>query len=51
MAEITIFTAARALQGEELRSKLTTEFADLYHDLDKGVQPYQLHVALGAAAS
>lgn len=39
MAEITIFTAGRALQGEEVRSKLTTEFADLYHDLDKGFSP------------
>lgn len=39
MAEITIFTAARALQGEEVRLKLTAEFADLYHDLDKGFSP------------
>lgn len=39
MAEVTIFTAARALQGEEVRSKLTTEFAELYHDLDKGFSP------------
>lgn len=39
MAEITIFTAGRALQGEEVRSKLTAEFADLYHDLDKGFRP------------
>nr|BDO47175.1 14-alpha sterol demethylase Cyp51A [Aspergillus lentulus]BDO47176.1 14-alpha sterol demethylase Cyp51A [Aspergillus lentulus]BDO47177.1 14-alpha sterol demethylase Cyp51A [Aspergillus lentulus] len=39
MAEITIFTAARALQGQEVRSKLTAEFADLYHDLDKGFTP------------
>lgn len=39
MAEITIFTAARALQGEEVRCKLTTEFASLYHDLDKGFRP------------
>ncbi|KAM5444551.1 Lanosterol 14-alpha-demethylase [Microsporum ferrugineum] len=39
MAEITIFTAGSALQGEEVRSKLTTEFAILYHDLDKGFSP------------
>ncbi|KAF9888685.1 Lanosterol 14-alpha-demethylase [Aspergillus nanangensis] len=39
MAEITIFTAGRALQGEEVRQKLTSEFADLYHDLDKGFSP------------
>ncbi|KAL1649171.1 Lanosterol 14-alpha-demethylase [Diplodia intermedia] len=39
MAEITIFTASRALQGEEVRKKLTAEFADLYHDLDLGFSP------------
>ncbi|KKZ61267.1 eburicol 14-alpha-demethylase [[Emmonsia] crescens] len=39
MAEITIFTAGSALQGAEVRSKLTTEFAVLYHDLDKGFSP------------
>ncbi|KAH7050239.1 cytochrome P450 51 [Macrophomina phaseolina] len=39
MAEITIFTASRALQGEEVRSKLTAEFAELYHDLDLGFSP------------
>lgn len=39
MAEITIFTAGSALQGEEVRSKLTAEFAALYHDLDKGFSP------------
>ncbi|KAH7140787.1 cytochrome P450 [Dactylonectria macrodidyma] len=39
MAEITILTAARALQGDEVRSKLTAEFAALYHDLDLGFSP------------
>lgn len=39
MAQITIFTAASALQGQEVRSKLTTDFADLYHDLDGGFNP------------
>lgn len=39
MAEITIFTAGRALQGLEVRKKLTAEFAELYHDLDLGFQP------------
>ncbi|KAL7917803.1 cytochrome P450 [Trichoderma austrokoningii] len=39
LAEITIFTAARALQGDEVREKLTAEFASLYHDLDMGFQP------------
>lgn len=39
MAEITVFTAARTLQGEEVRSKLTSEFAELFHDLDLGFTP------------
>ena len=39
MAEITIFTARSALRGQGVRSKLTAEFADLYHDLDKGFSP------------
>ncbi|KJZ76396.1 Eburicol 14-alpha-demethylase [Hirsutella minnesotensis 3608] len=39
MAEITIFTAGRTLQGKEVRSRLTAEFADLYHDLDLGFRP------------
>lgn len=39
MAEITLFTAARSLQGEEVRRKLTAEFAVLYHDLDLGFTP------------
>ena len=34
MSEITLFTAARSLQGKEVRRKLTAEFASLYHDLD-----------------
>lgn len=39
MAEMTIFTASRTLQGEEVRAKLTADFADLYHDLDLGFSP------------
>lgn len=39
MAEITIFTAARTLQGEEVRAKLNSSFAKLYHDLDLGFSP------------
>lgn len=39
MAEITIYTAGRTLQGDEVRSKLTSRFAELYHDLDLGFQP------------
>ncbi len=41
MAEITLFTAARSLQGKEVRQKLTREFAGLYHDLDM-VRIYRL---------
>ncbi|KAH0562998.1 Sterol 14-alpha demethylase, partial [Trichoglossum hirsutum] len=39
MAEITIFTASRSLQGKEVRDKFDSSFADLYHDLDMGFSP------------
>ncbi|KAL9604096.1 MAG: hypothetical protein Q9219_000684 [cf. Caloplaca sp. 3 TL-2023] len=39
MAQVTLFTAARSLQGQEVREKLDTTFAKLYHDLDDGFQP------------
>ncbi|KAI0400824.1 14-alpha sterol demethylase Cyp51A [Xylaria palmicola] len=39
MSEITLFTAGRALQGAEVRRKLTASFAGLYHDLDMGFRP------------
>ena len=39
MAQITIFTASRTLQGREVRQKLDSTFADLYHALDDGFQP------------
>ncbi|KAL8736915.1 MAG: hypothetical protein Q9181_002211 [Wetmoreana brouardii] len=39
MAQITLFTAARSLQGSEVREKLDTTFAKLFHDLDDGFQP------------
>ncbi|KAL8785608.1 MAG: hypothetical protein Q9213_003262 [Squamulea squamosa] len=39
MAQITLFTAARSLQGQEVRDKLDTTFAKLIHDLDDGFQP------------
>ena len=39
MAEIVIFTASRCLQGEEVREKLDSTFADMYHDLDMGFTP------------
>ncbi|KAI1826070.1 cytochrome P450 [Xylaria intraflava] len=39
MAEITIYTASRSLQGDEVRRKMSAEFAALYHDLDLGFRP------------
>lgn len=39
MGEIVIFTASRSLQGDEVREKLDSTFADHYHDLDMGFTP------------
>ena len=39
MAEITIYTASRSLQGKEVRAKFDSSFADLYHHLDMGFSP------------
>ena len=39
MAEITIYTASRSLQGKEVRDKFDSSFAGLYHDLDMGFSP------------
>ena len=39
MAEITIYTASRSLQGKEVRSKFDSSFAEIYHDLDMGFSP------------
>jgi len=39
MAELTIYTASRSLQGKEVRQKFDSTFADLYHDLDMGFAP------------
>lgn len=39
MAEITIYTASRTLQGKEVREKFDSSFAHLYHDLDMGFSP------------
>ncbi|KAL9051439.1 MAG: hypothetical protein Q9162_006008 [Coniocarpon cinnabarinum] len=38
-AEVTIYTAARSLQGKEVRDQLDSSFADMYHDLDAGFSP------------
>lgn len=47
MAEITIYTASRTLQGKEVRAKFNSVFADLFHDLDMGFTPinFMLHWA------
>ncbi|KAL2214454.1 cytochrome P450 [Sarocladium strictum] len=39
VSQITILTAARSLQGAEVRQKITGDFANLYHDLDQGFSP------------
>lgn len=39
MAELTIYTASRSLQGKEVRERFDSSFADLYHDLDMGFSP------------
>ena len=39
MAELTIYTASRSLQGKEVREKFNASFADYYHDLDMGFSP------------
>lgn len=39
MSEITILTASRTLQGREVRSQITKEYAQVYSDLDGGFTP------------
>ena len=39
MKQLTINTASHCLLGTEFRYELTEEFADIYHDLEKGVNP------------
>ena len=39
MAELTIYTASRSLQGREVRERFDSSFADLYHYLDMGFSP------------
>lgn len=47
MAEITIYTASRSLQGKEVRERFDSSFAKLYHDLDMGFSAinFMLHWA------
>ena len=42
MAQITILTASRTLQGKEVRSGLDKSFSQLYNDLDGGFTPINL---------
>jgi sterol 14-demethylase len=39
LAQITILTASRTLQGKEVRSGLDKSFSELYNDLDGGFTP------------
>ena len=39
MSEITILTASRTLQGREVRSQITKDYAQVYADLDGGFTP------------
>lgn len=39
MAELTIYTASRSLQGREVRERFDSTMADMYHDLDMGFSP------------
>jgi sterol 14alpha-demethylase len=39
MAELTIYTASHSLQGPEVRKKLDSTLAVLYHELDLGLSP------------
>ncbi|OBZ76445.1 Lanosterol 14-alpha demethylase [Grifola frondosa] len=42
LAEITVLTAARTLQGREIRNNMNKGFAQLYSDLDHGFTPLHL---------
>ncbi len=39
MKELTIYTSSHCLLGNEFRYELNDEFAKIYHDLEKGVNP------------
>ena len=46
MAEITLYTASRSLQGKEVREHFDSSFAELYHDLDMGFSPINFMLPL-----
>jgi sterol 14-demethylase len=37
--ELTIYTSSHCLLGREFRHELNAEFAAIYHDLERGIQP------------
>lgn len=39
MKELTIYTSSHCLLGDEFRYELNDEFAKIYHDLERGVNP------------
>ncbi|MCB1616732.1 MAG: cytochrome P450, partial [Pseudomonadales bacterium] len=41
--QLTINTASHCLLGREFRYEMSSEFADIYHDLEKGVNPLAYH--------
>lgn len=43
MKQLTINTASHCLLGREFRYELTEEFAQIYHDLEKGIHPLAYH--------
>ncbi|KAF1949347.1 lanosterol 14-alpha-demethylase [Byssothecium circinans] len=45
LSELTIYTASRALQGEEVRNLFNHKFAALYHDLDMGFSPINFQLS------
>jgi cytochrome P450 len=40
MAELTIYTASRSLQGKEVRAQFDSDIAGLFHDLDMRVHTH-----------
>ncbi|CAM9314455.1 unnamed protein product [Phaeothamnion confervicola] len=42
LSELTILTASRCLHGDEIRENMFVEVSELYHDLDKGIQPLSI---------
>ena len=43
MKQLTINTASHCLLGKEFRYELSEEFAQIYHDLEQGVNPIAYH--------